>query len=84
MFQKKAPHNIFIIKSQNLKMEGGGDLGVQIKLMNQNFSKSKILHESSELEHCQWGGGGEFWGYKFRGGDFGPLKSLGFQQLLYL
>ena len=23
--------------------------------MNQNFSKSKNLHESSELEHFQWG-----------------------------
>ena len=26
--------------------------------MNQNFSKSKILQESSKLEHFQWGGGG--------------------------
>ena len=26
--------------------------------MNQNFSKSNILHESSKLEHFQWGGGG--------------------------
>ena len=26
--------------------------------MNQNFSKSKILHEWSKLEHFQWGGGG--------------------------
>ena len=23
--------------------------------MNQNFSKSKFLHESSKLEHFQWG-----------------------------
>ena len=23
--------------------------------MNQNFSKSKILHDSSKLEHLQWG-----------------------------
>ena len=49
MFQNKAPDNIFIIKSQNLKMTGGKNLGVLIKLMNQNFSKSKILHESSKL-----------------------------------
>ena len=63
--------------------------GVLIKLMNQNFSKSKILHESSKLEHFQWGGY-KFWGYKLGGGgggggkNFGPLKSLGFQQLSYL
>ena len=31
--------------------------------MNQNFSKSKFLHESSKLEHFQWGV--KFWGYKF-------------------
>ena len=37
-----------------------------MKLMNQNFSKSKILHESSKLEHFQWGL--KFWGYKFGGG----------------
>ena len=24
--------------------------------MNQNFSKSKFLHESSKLEHFRWGG----------------------------
>ena len=33
--------------------------------MNQNFSKSKILHESSKLEHFLWGV--KFWGYRFRG-----------------
>ena len=46
--------------------------------MNQNFSKSKILQESSKLGHFQWEGGG--------GGNknFGSLKSLDFQQLLYL
>ena len=50
--------------------------------MNQNFSKSKILHESSELENFQWGGGG---GVKILGvKNFGPLKMLGFQQLSYL
>ena len=58
--------------------EGGKNLAVLIKLMNQNFSKSKFLHESSESEYFQWG-------YKFTGGkNFGPLKSLGFQQLSYL
>ena len=55
MFQKEAPNNIFIIKQQNLKMRGGGDLGVLIKMMNRNFSKSKILSELSKLEHFQWG-----------------------------
>ena len=51
--------------------------GVLIKLMNQNFSKSKILHESSKLEHFHGGrlkcsgsanlGGGGFWtSQKFR------------------
>ena len=34
--------------------------------MNQNLSKSKILHESSKLEHFQLGGGGGGC-YKFRG-----------------
>ena len=29
--------------------------------MNQNFSKSKILHESSKLKHLNGGGGGRFW-----------------------
>ena len=38
-------------------MGGGKSLGVLTKLMNQNFSKSKILHESSKLEHFQGGGG---------------------------
>ena len=34
--------------------------------MNQNFSKSKFLHESSKLEKFQWGGGGgNFGGQKF-------------------
>ena len=47
--------------------------------MNQNFSKSKTLHESSKLEHLQWekGGGGGGGGGK----NFGPLQSLNFQQL---
>ena len=58
--------------------------------MNQNFSKSKVLHKSTKLEHFQWGGGGKFWGYKlffFWGGgikNFGPLKRSGFQQLSHL
>ena len=30
--------------------------------MNQNFSKSKILLESSKLEHFQWEGGKNFGG----------------------
>ena len=34
--------------------------------MNQNFSKSKFLHESSKLEHFQWGV--KIWGYKLGGG----------------
>ena len=40
MFQKKAPNNIFIIKPQNLKMRGVKILGVLIKFMKQNFSRS--------------------------------------------
>ena len=55
LFQKKTPNDIFIIKSQNLKIKGR-NLGILIKLMNQNFSKSKILQESSKLEHYHWGG----------------------------
>ena len=43
--------------------------------MNQNFSKSKIVHESSELEHFQLEGGGG------GGANFRPLNSLDFQQL---
>ena len=41
-----------------------------VKPINENFSKSKILHESSKLEHFQWGGGGvvKILGYKCRGG----------------
>ena len=35
--------------------EGGKNLGILIKLMNQNFSKSKFLHESTKLENFQWG-----------------------------
>ena len=58
MFQKKAHNNIFIIKSQNLKISGGcKNIGGTYSTDNQNFSKSKILHESSKLEHFQWGGG---------------------------
>ena len=45
--------------------------------MNQNFSKSKFLQESSKLEHFQWGG------KNFGGTNFGPLKSSGFHQLSY-
>ena len=73
---KKAPDNIFIIKSQNLKMRGVTIYEILIELMNPNFSKSKILHESSKLEHFQWGvknfgstnlGGLKFWtSQKFR------------------
>ena len=44
----------FIIKSQELTTRGGGNLGVLLKLMNQNFSKSKFLHESTKLENFQW------------------------------
>ena len=56
--------------------------------MNQNFSKRKILHDSLilhdsfTLEHFQLGGG--FGGTNLGGKHFGPLKSLGFQQLSYL
>ena len=45
---------MFIIILQNLKTREG----VLIKLMNQDFSKSKVLRESPKLEHFQWGGGG--------------------------
>ena len=48
--------------------------------MNESFSKSKILHESSKLEHFQWGDE-NFGGTNLGGKNFGPLKSLGFQQL---
>ena len=53
--------------------------------MNQNFSKSKILHES-KLEDFQWmgGEGKNFEGTNLGGKNLGPLKSLGFQQLSYL
>ena len=37
--------------------------------MNQNFSKSKILHESSKLEHFQWG-------KNFGGPNLGGVKIL--------
>ena len=50
--------------------------------MNLNFSKSKILHESSKLEHFQLER--DFGGRNLGGKNFGPLKSLGFQQLSYL
>ena len=53
--------------------------------MNQNFFKSKFLHESTKLENFQRGGGVKILGVQIKGGkNFGPLKSLGFQQLLYL
>ena len=42
VFQKKAPNNIFIMKSQNLKMRVVKILGALIKLMNQNFSKLEV------------------------------------------
>ena len=51
--------------------------------MNQNLSKSKILHESSKFEHFQWGEG-NFEGTNLGGKNFGPLESLGFQLLSYL
>ena len=62
---------------------------VLIKLMNQNFSKSKNLHDSSKFEYFQLGGGGGGGGGNFGftnlgGKHFEPLKSLGFQQLSYL
>ena len=78
LFQKKAPDNIFITKSRNLKTKGL-NVGVPIKLMNQNFSKSKILHESAKLEYFQWRDGDE----NFEFTNFGSLKSLDFQQLSY-
>ena len=53
--------------------------------MNQNFFKSKNLHESSKLEHLNSMGGGKYLGGTNLGGKkFGPPKSLGFQQLSYL
>ena len=45
--------------------------------MNQNLSKSKLLHESSKLEHFQWGGGKNYGGTNLGDKNFGPLKSLG-------
>ena len=51
--------------------------------MNQNFSKSKILHESSKFGAFLWGGK-NFGGADLGGKNFGPFKSLGFQQLSYL
>ena len=53
-----------------------------MKLMNQNFSKSKFLHKSSKLEFSM--GVKSFGGTNLGGKNFGPLKSLGFQQLSYL
>ena len=44
-------HKIWRWGGKNLKL-----LKKVIKLMNQNFSKSKILHESSKLEYFDWGG----------------------------
>ena len=55
--------------------------------MNQNISKSKILHESSKLEHFEWGLkilGMQIFFFGGGGKNFGPFKSLGFQQLSYL
>ena len=66
MFQKKAPNNIFISKSQNLKKGGGGIYGVLIKLMNQNFSKVEFY-----TNHLNWSIFNE--GQKFMGGG-GVLK----------
>ena len=37
--------------------------------MNQNFSKSKNLHESSKMEHFQWG-------IKFRGTNLAQILDL--------
>ena len=52
-----------------------------IKLMNQNFSKSKILQVSSQFEHFQWGEVKNYCGgYKFKGIKIlDLLKVLGFQ-----
>ena len=47
--------------------------------MNQNFSKSKVSHESSKLEHFQ--SGVKILKVKVRGvgsKNFGPVKSFGF------
>ena len=83
MLQKKAPNNIFIIKSQNLKMRGVKISGVPIRLMNQNFSKVKYY--TNHLNSSIFNGGKNFGGTDLEGGkNFGPLKSLGLQQLSYL
>ena len=58
IFQKKAPQNIFMIKTQNLRRGEGEDLGGTNQTDEQNFSQSKNLHESSKFEHFQGGGGG--------------------------
>ena len=60
MFEKKGPNNIFIIKSQNLKKEGGKNFEGTNQTDEPKFLPSKILQESSKLEHFQFG-------YKFRG-----------------
>ena len=43
--------------------------------MNQNFSKSKNLHESSKLDNFQWGRGTNLGGGG-RGTNFGPLQKF--------
>ena len=48
--------------------------------MNQNFSKSKFLHESSKLEHFQWGV--KIWGYKFRGVKILDLSKVRFPTII--
>ena len=45
--------------------------------MNQNFSKTKILHESSKLEHFS-GGGGE----NFGSTNLGEVKILDLSKVL--
>ena len=50
--------------------------------MNQNFPKSKFLHEPSKLNILN--GGGNFGDTNLGGKNFRLLKSLGFQQLSYL
>ena len=52
--------------------------------MNQNFSKSKILHESFKLENFEWGEKFGDLGFRDLGVEnFRPIESLDFQQLSF-
>ena len=50
--------------------------------MNQNFSKRKILHESSKLEHFLWGGGKNFGGTNLGGYKFWTSQKFRFSTII--